>query len=340
LDVESLLRPVSEDNPAGEDLDHAPERAELSSAFEVDVSFDDEGNEVRSPDPDWRKVLKNIESQFARTRDIWLAVALCRAGARSGAIETVSVGAQVLAGLLEQFWDTAYPHAPDDDLQMRKAPLDWLADRSEFLAPLERTVLLRHARFGVYTATDFERFRAEGDKAKDVGLFRAALKETGEPVLAEALTHVERIEDGTAPGRSAFAAHPPGQPAPNFKSAYETLTRMRGAVAAFTQSGGSVPATEAGAGADAPQAGAQGAPGAAVGGGPPGRVESREDVVRGLDAVIDYYARKEPTSPVPLVLQRAKAWVELDFLGLLNDIAPDAIDSARGGAQPTGGAGG
>jgi type VI secretion system protein ImpA len=60
-----------------------------------------------------------------------------------------------------------------------------------------------------------------------------------------------------------------------------------------------------------------------------GSVNSREDVLRALDAIGDYYRRKEPGSPVPVVLQRAREWVNLDFLAVLADIAPNGLDEAK-----------
>jgi type VI secretion system protein ImpA len=60
-----------------------------------------------------------------------------------------------------------------------------------------------------------------------------------------------------------------------------------------------------------------------------GRVETRDDVLKAIDAITDYYRRREPASPVPLVLQRARDWVALDFLQVLEDIAPGGLDEAR-----------
>jgi type VI secretion system protein ImpA len=48
-----------------------------------------------------------------------------------------------------------------------------------------------------------------------------------------------------------------------------------------------------------------------------------------LDSITDYYARREPGSPVPLVLRRARDWVTLDFLSVLEDIAPNSLEEAR-----------
>ncbi|MEJ2394942.1 MAG: type VI secretion system ImpA family N-terminal domain-containing protein [Candidatus Thiodiazotropha sp.] len=52
-------------------------------------------------------------------------------------------------------------------------------------------------------------------------------------------------------------------------------------------------------------------------------INSREDVIHGLDLICHYYARNEPSSPVPLLLQRAKRLVTMGFDEIVQDLAPD-----------------
>ncbi|MEA3275637.1 MAG: type VI secretion system protein TssA, partial [Pseudomonadota bacterium] len=64
-----------------------------------------------------------------------------------------------------------------------------------------------------------------------------------------------------------------------------------------------------------------------------GEITSREDVVRTLDKLCDYYSRNEPSSPVPLLLQRARRLAKKDFMDIMRDLAPDAlaqIEAIRG----------
>jgi type VI secretion system protein ImpA len=56
-----------------------------------------------------------------------------------------------------------------------------------------------------------------------------------------------------------------------------------------------------------------------------GPVASREDVVRTLNLVLDYYARHEPSSPVPLLLVRARKLVTLSFLEAMKELAPAGL---------------
>ena len=60
-----------------------------------------------------------------------------------------------------------------------------------------------------------------------------------------------------------------------------------------------------------------------------GDINSREDVVRMLEKMCDYYQRHEPSSPIPLLLQRAKRLVSKSFLEALQDVAPDAMKQAN-----------
>jgi type VI secretion system protein ImpA len=60
-----------------------------------------------------------------------------------------------------------------------------------------------------------------------------------------------------------------------------------------------------------------------------GSIESRADVIRAIEAIIGYYSRHEPGSPIPLVLDRAKGWVNMDFLAILNDINPSGAEDAK-----------
>ena len=56
-----------------------------------------------------------------------------------------------------------------------------------------------------------------------------------------------------------------------------------------------------------------------------GEIQSREDVVRMLDKICDFYRKEEPSSPVPYIIERAKRWVKMNFMELMGDLAPDSV---------------
>lgn len=50
-------------------------------------------------------------------------------------------------------------------------------------------------------------------------------------------------------------------------------------------------------------------------------IGSRDDVLRTLDRLLLYYERVEPSSPVPVLLERAKRLVPMRFVDIIKDMA-------------------
>jgi type VI secretion system protein ImpA len=82
-------------------------------------------------------------------------------------------------------------------------------------------------------------------------------------------------------------------------------------------------ADDADDGTDTPQA--AGAPRGRRGGGA-WSVESREDALKAIALVCSYLERHEPTNPAQLLLRRAERLIDKNFLQLVRDLAPDAIN--------------
>jgi type VI secretion system protein ImpA len=57
-----------------------------------------------------------------------------------------------------------------------------------------------------------------------------------------------------------------------------------------------------------------------------GSVCSRADVRRALDAICHYYEENDPSSPVPLLLKRARRLVDMKFAQIIQDLAPGAMN--------------
>jgi type VI secretion system protein ImpA len=320
LDVDKLLAPVSEDEPAGPDLAYDPGRQEIEQAFETSISIDSSGAEAGASEVDWRQVINNITAQSGQTKDVWLAVYLARAGAMSGDMETVETGVKYLAGLLEQYWPSVHPQLEEYGFQGRKGPCDSLAGLAQFINPLMRMKILRHARLGEYSGADFDRFRSGGDSEDGYGMFRAALEDVGQDGLDEIAVKLDSILDAIKRTDLVLTSNADDAGATNFQPTYDALSQMKRAVLAFGATPVAEEAAEDGAGPEAAGSG---------GGKLSGRVESREDVARALEAIADYYRRKEPAHPMILLLQRAREWISLDFISILQDIAPGSLDEAR-----------
>ena len=326
IDVGLLVSPVSEDDAVGADMDYHPARHAIQQAFVRPETVNSEGQRIEPPEVDWRGVIRLIVEQFGQTKDIWLATYLCRAGAQAGQLEVVVAGAEALAGLLDRYWDVVHPTLDEVGLPGRKAPCDALAHQGEFLGPLERVPLISHPRLGAYSGLDLERFRQNAESEDGYGFFRNLLAETGDAPLALARDQLAAIEGALRRADAIFTDRAAGGPSPNFKLTYALLARLIQAASAFVTTDPAPASVETGG-----EGAMESDPSAAIGESArsSGSINSRDDIIRAIDAICDYYKRREPSSPVPMVLQRAREWVTLDFMSLLEDIAPDSLSDVR-----------
>jgi type VI secretion system protein ImpA len=60
-----------------------------------------------------------------------------------------------------------------------------------------------------------------------------------------------------------------------------------------------------------------------------GEIHSRDDVIRALEKIQDYYTKHEPTSPIPILMERAKHLVNMDFMQIIKNIAPDGLSQVE-----------
>ena len=58
-------------------------------------------------------------------------------------------------------------------------------------------------------------------------------------------------------------------------------------------------------------------------------IGSREDVIKLLGILCQYLEQNEPTNPVQFLLQRARRMMKMNFIELLQDIAPDGLGQAE-----------
>jgi type VI secretion system protein ImpA len=222
--------------------------------------------------------------------------------------ETLDVASQ----WLEMHWSQTYPLV-DEDAVLRRNALNCFADPMAVVDGLRKVALVRSRQHGTFSIRDL-------DGQVDENQVRAAF---GSMPFAELVELHESVGSAVASlrkidGSMRDAAGSEATPA--FEPLAALLAKMNQTVRAQLAAH---PDSAAAPGEDA-EAGS-GAGGGSVG----GVVKSREDAIRALDAVADFFKRTEPSSPIPLFLARAKRLVSKDFLEVLADIVPDAVDQAR-----------
>ena len=352
-DGQGLLEPISAEHPCGQNLDEAPvlpgaQTAILSELDGLrlfgqsrspeappDVDADDGSREAAKVRPpiEWDRVRNDAIASLRKTKDLrllaYLATALLRTDGLPAFTKTLTTASQ----WLETYWPQLYPLLDDGDAMGRRNALNCFADPMAVVDRVWRLPIVASRQHGRFSLRDIDIAGGQAQPAANENRpDDRALKEALKEIPLEELTSLQQHLTAATAALSAIDARmrAEGGPdvAPDFGPLMTQLAKLsrvyREQVALRTGVPSSGEPVEGGA-APVAAAGFTG-----------GAIQSRQDAVRALDAVAEYFRRNEPSSPIPLFVERAKRLVAKDFLEVLADIAPDALVVARsaGGLKP------
>ncbi|HEY4307351.1 MAG TPA: type VI secretion system domain-containing protein [Gemmatimonadaceae bacterium] len=322
--VESLLVPVSGENPSGPSLRHDRRYDAIREARPpANNALAQEKKVV-----DWKKVAELTSQLLVDTKDLELGGFLAEALLRRDAMPGLANGLTVMQGMLDRFWDTVHPEATEEDEdeeEVRVGAVEWL--NNKLIASLEDVPIANEGvTWGVYsqarripTEQDAERSEDKAEARRDAisqgrkppedvdgsiaktsvgfyGTLYAGAKDAGDAMIAL---------DRTAGERFRYS----GVNLNGLRTAIEGLLKL--AETQFVAKGGSLQApvaagAENGAGGD----GSNGAGGS--GANSFGWAANGEDPLSGNVAALAKALRQEDRgNPAPYLMLRGLRWGEL-----------------------------
>ena len=336
MDIDSLLVDVEADAPCGPNLEYDPDFLELEQAIlgKPEVQYGD--TITPAVPPEWKVVKRLAGGLLERSRDLRLAVSLSRALLALEGMPGLANGLALIERLLEQRWDSVHPQLdPDDgmDPMLRINSLATLADNA-FLREVKEATLLMLPGLGPLSLRTLEVANgelppAEGESKVELHSIAAALQDADPERVAASGAGLAAACDSVTQIEVILVRQVGSSQALNLDALVRLLRRGRDF---FAEQAGNAAADDGAAGgeaggehtADAAAAGGKGSQGgraAAIS----GEVASRADVIRMLDKINKYYQQYEPSSPVPLLLERAKRLVPKNFFEIMEDLAPDGM---------------
>jgi type VI secretion system protein ImpA len=362
IEVEPLTTELSAEAPAGADLEYDPAYFELEKLAQG--TPESTMGEVTKPaeEPEWKDVKPAALALFDKTRDLRVAMILAVALLQTDGLPGFRDGVGVVKGFVEKLWDQFYPKLDPDDNNDPTARINLLkgfdgdgssADLYKFKQRLRETTLTNsQQRIGAFNYRNIQIAKGEipGPVAKegeeppppppDMDLINAAFEDTTTEDLQASQTTIQDALTDLAALDAALTEKVGGGVGPDLTSLKEVLTDLQNVLQEqLAKRGiGESPVTEERAAG--PSGGSDSGP---RGGAISGEISSRADVVRMLEKICDYYDRYEPTSPVPIFMNRAKRLVTMNFVDLMKDLAPEAMakievftgEPSSGGEQPS-----
>ncbi len=325
-----LLEPIPGESPCGPNMEYEVAFAELERAVMGRPEQQVGDSIVPAEPPNWRDVASQAVELLGATKDLRPAVHLTHAWLNIDGFSGLANGLDLLRELLERYWPQLHPELdPDDDNDptMRLNILAGLCEPQTVLATVRVTSLVSVRGLGSYSLRDVATAAepAEDGDAVDMATINAAFTAADPEALEQMATDLARAcEHLTA--IETFVASQVGPGLGPDLGALRVLLQ-RGAKVLDEKRPAAAEVLPEEEGDDDPIAGnapAQRGPAC-----PRGPIVSREEVVETLDAICSYYQQYEPSSPLPLLLRRAKSLVHKGFLEILEDLAPDGVNQVK-----------
>lgn len=329
LDLEKLLQEVSPDSPCGNDLEYEPEFQELERSTQYRPEQQIGDAIVEAYEPNWRDVQRASVELFSKTKDLRVAVYLARAVLHNDGFVGFSAGLSLIKGLIENYWDDVHPKLdPDDnnDPTFRVNTISGLADADTVLKSVKMSPVVAARGIGQFSIRDIDiakgLLQVTGDESPpDLAVIDAAFMETGLEELQATSDAVKECRERVADIEKIFTEKVSAAQSPNLTELNKILHHIGTELTDQLERRG---VTGGEAGEQTEEAGGQamvGKTAAPIS----GSINSREDVIRMLDKICDYYKNHEPSSPLPILLKRAKRLVRKDFIEIIQDIVPEAM---------------
>lgn len=328
---ETLLQPIPGPNPSGQNLRWDPvyEKVKEARREEDDLPQGEWSRSVKTADP--ALVIKlTIDALSNKSKDLQLAAWLTEALLRQEGASGLKKGLELQLKLIEGFWDTIYPLPEDGDVELRTAPLNWVA--SYLADAVKRTPITQSD----YDWLHYTESRAIGyeeacrGNEKKMAARQAAIEEkkvTPEEFDADAnatpasfyTALVRGLDDSTSAlsQLDAVCKEKLGRDSPNFGRLQEAVEEIRSLASSFLQREGHPDENEAVQAQEPEQEQgslAETTPShARVGKKASGASEpiDRDDANRIIVRAASYLQKLEPSSPAPYMILRGLRWGEL-----------------------------
>src|SRR6185312_13218226 len=315
-----LLQAIVDEHPCGEDL----EDTQLLASFDGYRLFGQSA--PLSAETDWRDIRDKSLEALQKSKDFRLLTHLASAVVRTEGFGEFIQALAAAAHWLDTWGEQVFPRV-DDDAILRRNALNGFADRMAVVDGVRRAPILSHAQLGSVSIRDIEMATGQIaptdgetvsiDEAQLTALLAATSVEDLQKLSGELETGLKSLSSIEEAMRNQGGT----QAAPDFATLAVPLSRTRKLVNDHLAT--RVPEGDAAGAADGSAAAAEGG---AVG---VGAIRSRQDATRALDAVAAFFRTNEPSSPIPLLLERAKRLVAKDFLEVLAELAPEALAPAK-----------
>jgi type VI secretion system protein ImpA len=338
VDVPLLLAAVSATSPCGEDLEYDPAYLQLERDAQGQPERSMGDSILPAEPPEWRSIQQQSLDLLQRSKDLRITHFLLQSSLALQGVTGLASVLTLINELLRQYWAELHPRLDADDDNDPTVRINALAGLTsdDTIRLLRESILTRSRAFGpvslraALNASGLQSFSGENlgteqlagafldSDAEQLAATRAALNEAR--AACEAIEQQVSDQVGSAQGVDLSPLKHP------LKQALQVLAQFaphgEGSSDPEAVSDDSATPVEYAAAPTAPRNN--------------GDIANRDEVLRSLDRILAYYTRHEPSSPLPVLLNRAKNLVHADFAAIVRNLIPDGMSQFENLRGPDG----
>jgi type VI secretion system protein ImpA len=336
IEPDDFLKDIDPENVCGDDLQYDPVFIELEQTIKGKPEQQMGATVVEAEPPNWRDIKKLSESLLTRTIDLRVLICYLRALVALEGFSGFQDGLALIKASIEKRWGSIHPQLdPDDDNDPteRVNVLMSLCDKETLLKPLHQVPLIESKSLGRFNLRDIsiasgKSTATSNEKEVSQAIIDGAIQDGELDRLQQNFQAVNLSLDNLNQLEALVTDYVGINEAPNFADLRVFLKECKVFLAdaletrgvgeeAIAEEVGSEVETAQGQGSVAAQKSISGV------------INNNQDVIKTLNLVCDYYKKHEPSSPVPMFIERALRLVGKNFMDALNDIAPAGINEAN-----------
>lgn len=348
IDLNGLLQPISEEKPSGESLQYSGLYDEIREARRADLDLAQGQWQIELKTADYRQVIElAVPALQTQTKDLqitaWLSESLTRVNGFAGLRDSL----RLMRGLHENFWETVFPEIDEGDQEGRANAVEWM-DREcavstqnvpitdgsglSFMQWEESKRFDIPENLDTLDSADRERFsqlqiQAEAEKRITGDMWRKAKNQSRRAYYEKLYFTIEECWTEFESLNRALEEKFDRNQVPGMSALKKSLDDIRTGVKRIVQEKREQEPdpVEVSADGEVVAAGETAEGGVAANGRAvaTGAIRSRQDALKRLADVAEFFRGTEPHSPVSYLVQRAVKWGNMPLDSWLSEVIKD-----------------
>ncbi|HEX8369275.1 MAG TPA: type VI secretion system protein TssA [Pyrinomonadaceae bacterium] len=345
IDIEALLQPISEEKPAGESQQYSGLYDEIREARRADDQLA-QGQWQHEPKlADYRKVISlSIPALTSETKDLQISVWLAEALTKEHGFVGLRDSLVLLRRLQENFWETLHPEIDEGDMEGRANAIEWLESQTSIAIktlPITGGEGFTFLNWEESRGFDFPenidsldyheqekvkvlKVQAAEENRKTGDMWRAAKSQTNRAFCEELNLTLEECWTECQSLDKTIEEKFDRNQMPGLRNLKKSLEDIRGVLKPILdekrQQEPDAADEETVETVEGENGTVQVRTAAAVA---TGAIQSRQDALKRLADVSEYFKKNEPHSPVSYLVQRAVKWGNMPLENWLQDVIKD-----------------